>query len=432
MRAKILFFLLVVFIFTTQFYLGYIFFDTDRTVFHLVEGLTIISVILFVVIYRILIKPYQILIESIDMLKGQDFASRLRPVANKEANKLIAVFNRMITQLKEERLSVREKNYFLDLLINASPQGVLILNFDYKLTSANPAALRFIGVENSKVIKDKKLSEIDNRICQSLANLQPGNDKIIRGIGVSQYRCSLLSFIDRGFSHPFILIEELTHELLAIEKKSYENVIRMMSHEVNNSAGAINATLEVLSDIAKDDIKLKELLPALDASLERNMHLATFISRLADVVKIPQPNKTKVNISELIKTVGNLVYSECNKRNIKIEIILENDKDYFVYIDGIQFEHLLLNVVKNAYEAIEKDGIIRIQTVSNPFVLSIKNNGPELSEMDLQNLFTPFYTTKSKGQGVGLMFVREVLVNHNFKFDFYTQKGWTSFDIYVE
>jgi hypothetical protein len=69
------------------------------------------------------------------------------------------------------------------------------------------------------------------------------------------YRCSRSSFIDRGFAHPFILIEELTHELLKIEKKSYEGIIRMMAHEVNNSVGAVSSTLNVISDILQQNRK---------------------------------------------------------------------------------------------------------------------------------------------------------------------------------
>lgn len=429
MKSKILFFTSCFLVFTTLFYCGYLFYDTDRTLFYCVEGITLLSIVLFVIAYRRLLKPYQILSDSIEMLKGQDFSSRLRLVPNDEANKLIEVFNQMMEQLKNERLSVREKNHFLDLLINASPQGVIILDFDYRITSINPSGIEILGIDDLDKVKDKRLEEIvDNRLCSQLANLEPQKETIIKTSGANLYKCTLSSFIDRGFPHPFILIEELTRELLAIEKRSYENVIRMMSHEVNNSLGAINSTLEVISEIVKDEEMFNDVMPVVEASTERGKHLAEFVSRLADVVKIPKPNRTEVDLNELMRTVSNLVYSECKRRNIRLELNLMAETQK-IYIDGIQFEHILLNVIKNAYEAIGENGVIRITLDKNPLQILIENDGPRLTEELLQNLFTPFYTTKSKGQGVGLMLVREVLINHGFKFDFYSEEDWTTFKI---
>lgn len=430
MKSKFFFFLSCALIFATLFYCGYLFFDTNRTLFYLVEVITLLSIVLFVIAYKRLLKPYQILLDSIDMLKGQDFSSRLRSVSNNEANKLIDIFNQMMEQLKNERLSVREKNHFLDLLINASPQGVIILDFDHRITSINPSGLKILEIETLDNVKDKKLTEIDNRICIQLAKLEHQGETIIKSQGANLYKCTLSSFIDRGFPHPFILIEELTKELLAIEKKAYENVIRMMSHEVNNSLGAINSALEVISDIVKDDKEFSDVLPVVEASSERGKHLAEFVSRLADVVKIPEPNKTEINLNELMKTVSNLVYSECKRRDIVLDLKLMPEARH-VYIDGIQFEHVLLNIIKNAYESIGENGIIRIYVEENPLKLSIENNGPKLSEIEIQNLFTPFYSTKSRGQGLGLMFVREVLVNHNCKFNLFSKGEWTRFEIFL-
>ncbi|WP_108821362.1 PAS domain-containing sensor histidine kinase [Dysgonomonas sp. Marseille-P4361] len=428
MKSKLFFILPFIIVCGILVYCGFLFFDTNRTIFYLIEGGTVLSIILFVLVYKRLVRPYQILVDSIDMLQGQDFSSRLRPVKNDEANNLIDIFNQMMAQLKNERLSVREKNHFLDLLINASPQGVIILDFDYRVTSINPAGERILDIKSLEEIKGKRFVETSIRLCHQLANLTPQKETIIKTSGANLYRCTLSSFIDRGFPHPFILIEELTHELFTIEKKSYENVIRMMSHEVNNSIGAINSTLEVVADISDENDQFEDISLAVKASYERGKHLAEFVSNLADVVKIPKPYISKVNLNELVKTVSNFVYSECSKRNIALDLNLPS-RDILVKIDGIQFEYILLNIIKNAYEAIDHDGTIRITIEENPAKLIIANDGPSLSEELVQNLFTPFYTTKSEGQGVGLMFVREVLLNHGCKFDFYSEGGWTKFVI---
>ena len=387
-----------------------------------------------------------------ELLKEQDFSTRLRLIPDSEANQLILVFNKMMDKLKEERLQVREKNHFLDLLIQASPQGVLILDYDDYITDINPSGLKLLNIKDKNEILGKKIKDTTIAIAQSLAELQSGDDTVVRYGGINAYRCVRSSFIDKGFNHPFILIEELTDELLAAEKKSYEGLIRTMAHEVNNSIGAIGATLNVLSDIIKesDNQELADVVPVIDASLDRCMHLAKFVGNLAEVIKLPAPNRTEVDLNELAKSVVILTSIECRKRNINLELQLaeENAK---ARIDVIQFEQVLVNIIKNAYEAIEENGTIRIEvsqvaertstSLSNQSrsthvfkkekrnQIIIKNNGAEISEEVRKNLFVPFFSTKPAGQGIGLVIVREILRNHNADFKFYSENGWTVFEI---
>lgn len=430
MKSKILFFALAVLVFGSILGTGFLFFKTDIHKFLIIEGIGILAVIFFCILYYRLIKPYQIISSGMELLREQDFSTRLRPIASSEANQVIEVFNKMMDQLKDERLQVREKNHFLDLLIQASPQGVIILDFDERITEINSAGLRLLSISNINEVKGKKLPESSITIGKQLAELKPNEDLVIRSSGITMYRCSRSSFIDRGFAHPFILIEELTHELLKTEKKSYENIIRMMAHEVNNSVGAVSSTLNVISDTLRQDEnnELADVLPAVEASFDRCRHLGQFISNFAEVVKIPPPTLSNVSINELAKSVDALTRIECQRRNIKLILALTTDVDT-IYIDSIQFEQVLVNIVKNAYEAINEGGEIQIITNTHPLSITIANDGPAISDEVKQKLFTPFFTTKSRGQGIGLMFVREVLLNHNCKFDLSSEHGWTKFEI---
>lgn len=431
MKSKILFWLLVILVFGALLSIGFLFYKTDIYKFMIIEGVAILAIILFIILYYRLIKPYQIIADGMELLKEQDFSTRLRLISDSEANKLISIFNKMMDQLKDERLQVREKNHFLDLLIQASPQGVIILDFDDHISEINPSGLRLLDINNINEVKGKKLSDSGISIGSQLEMLKASEDVVIRSSGITMYRCMRSSFIDRGFSHPFILIEELTHELLEIEKKSYENIIRMMAHEVNNSVGAVSSTLNVISDILRqnDNNELSDVLPAVDASFDRCRHLGYFISNFAEVVKIPEPSLAETDLNELARSVDALTRLECKHRNIGLKLDLTEDNN-IIRLDGIQFEQVLVNVIKNAYEAIGENGEIRIVTRSNPLSIQIANNGPGIPDDVKQKLFTPFFTTKSSGQGIGLMFVREVLINHNCKFDLKSENGWTRFDIY--
>lgn len=431
MKSKILFWVLAVLVFGSLVTGGFFFINTDIRKFIIIEGVAIIAIVFFVILYIRLIKPYSIISSGMELLKEQDFSSRLRPVPDSEANKLVAIFNKMMEQLREERLHVREKNRFLDLLINASPQGVIVLDFDENITDINPAGLSLLNIEEIRNVQGKALSESGIMLGKELSTLQPNKDTIFRGWGMSKYRCSRSFFIDRGFAHPFILIEELTHDLLETEKKSYESVIRMMAHEVNNSVAAISATLNVISDSLKENEhnELTDVLPAVDASFDRCRHLSDFISNFSEVVKIPKPTLTNVNINQLVQSVEALTTFECRRRGIKLSLALAPELPE-VSMDNTQLEQVLVNIVKNAYEAIEHNGAITIATHASPLSISVSDNGAGIPAEVKQKLFTPFFTTKPYGQGIGLMFVREVLLNHKFNFDLNNENDLTTFSIF--
>ena len=431
MGSKWLFWILAILVFGTLSSIGIYFYTENPTVFWIIEGISIIAILLFFFLYYRMLKPYRILLDGMDLLKAQDFSSRLRPVKNQEANRLIEVFNRMITQLKNERLSVRETNRFLDLLIEASPQGVIVMDFDGYITRANTAALDLLQVEKNPFPEGRKMEEIPGELARRIAGMHNGEEAVIRTAEQRVFRCTSSSFIDSGFSRPFVLIEELTEELAWIEKASYERIIRMMSHEVNNSIGAIGSTLNVISEVLhgestenRDDIH-----PALDASIDRCGKLARFVGDLADVVRIPEPVLAEVSLNELVRSVEALTRIECDRRNIRLELSLTPHEPR-VLVDGIQFEQVLVNIVKNAYEAIGRNGEIRITTTSDPVSVSVEDSGPGIPEEVKAKLFTPFFTTKPTGQGIGLMFIREVLNNHRLRFSLTSQEktifriGW--------
>jgi len=430
MNSKLLFCLLALIVFGCIGFCGFQFLETNINLFYLTEGLALLALILFIVLYIRLIRPYKIIADGMDLLKEQDFSTRLRNIPDSEANELISVFNKMMDSLKEERLQVREKNHFLDLLIQASPQGVIILDFDEYITDINPAGLKLLNIHDISSVLGKKIKDSDIKMSEQLAKLKLGDDVVVRDSGMMAYRCVYSSFIDKGFNHPFILIEELTEELLKIEKKSYEGVVRMMAHEVNNSVGAIGSTLNIVSDILKEDQTndFTDVLPAIDASFDRCKHLGQFVSNFAEVVKIPEPHKTIVDLNELARSVEALTSIECQRRNINLALHLAEDK-CMTNLDAIQFEQVLVNIIKNAYEAIEENGEIRIVTTSSPLSIAIYNDGPEISDEVSRNLFIPFFSTKPSGQGVGLMIVREILRNHNTSFVFKSENGWTKFEM---
>jgi len=430
-RLKSLFWLLFTLVFGLLITFGFLYVKSNLQQFLFIEGITLLAVVLFILLYNLLLKPFRTISDGMDLLKQQDFSSRLRLVGHKETDRLIEIFNKMMDQLKEERLQVREQNRFLDLLIQASPEGLIIMDYDERISRINPTGLRLLNLDSEDLVLGKRLDESVIEIGKSLASLKSDEDIVLRISGVILYRCIRSSFIDRGFPRPFILIEELTREALKIEKKSYENIIRMMAHEVNNSVAAVGSTLTIISDTLKlhENNELSDVLPAVEASFDRCNHLSRFITNFADVVKIPPPVLLKTNLNRLAYSVEALCSSECNHRNIRLTLLLP-EIPVVLKADGIQIEQVLVNLVKNAYESIRMNGEIRIVIQAFSPQITVEDTGPGICEEIKEKLFTPFFTTKPQGQGIGLIFVREVLLNHGCKFTFNTNEdGKTRFCI---
>jgi len=333
-------------------------------------------------------------------------------------------------ELRSERLRLREKNYFLEKLIEASPTGIITFDLDQKITSVNRAASQILGVDPS-LVKGESLEDVSSPISESLNRLQSGDSITVKSDSARRYKCERSNFIDKGFHHHFILIQEMTDEIMASEKRAYGKVIRMMSHEINNSIGAVNSILEsCLNYSALKDENAHEYASALKVAVERNSQLNLFMSNFADVVRLPNPNKVKQNINNLIISANTLFKNETDKRNIIWNLKLA-DKPVNIHLDISLFEQVLVNIIKNAIEAIDRDGEITIITLLEPDpCLIIKDTGCGITAEIQKNLFLPFYSTKKNGQGIGLTLIREILVMHEFYFSLETtSEGQTEFTI---
>lgn len=395
--------------------------------FYIGEGLVLFILCYLPFFYRKIVKPLNSIGSGMELLREQDFSSRLSPVGQYEADRIVNVFNRMMEQLKNERLRLREQNNFLDLLIKASPMGVILTTLDEDLSELNPMAQKMLGVRQEDVL-GKQMNEIDSPLAAELANVPKGETATVRLNDSNIYRCTHSSFIDRGFQHPFFLIESLTDEVMKAEKKAYEKVIRMIAHEVNNTTAGITSTLDTVEQALSTEEGMDDICDVMRVCTERCFSMSRFITRFADVVKIPEPTLTPVDLNDLAFTCKRFMEGMCTDRNIKLRLEIDETLKE-VKMDASLFEQVLVNIIKNAAESIEKDGEIIVRTLS-PAIVEVVDNGKGISKEVEAKLFSPFFSTKPNGQGIGLIFIREVLMRHGCTFSLRTYAdGLTRFRI---
>jgi len=375
--------------------------------------------------YRSFIRPLEFMYSGTDAIMDKDFTIKFVKTGSKEMDKLIDVYNSMIDNIREERIQVEEQHFFLKKLINASPNGIIILDYDEKITDINPRAMKLLDLNESAI--QQSISNLGNPILLQIAQLEIGKANIISAEGFEKYKCEVSHFIHRGFKRKFILIQELSKEILEAEKRAYGKIIRMMAHEVNNSIGAINSILQTHVEYnTKENSDERE---SLEIAIERNNSMSSFMKNFAKVVRLPKPHLEKIELNELLQNIGKLMASQAKTKNITIELHLHKNP-IFTSIDSKQIEQVLVNIIKNSIESIDNQGVIQIISQASPATILVRDNGAGISPEAADDLFTPFFSTKKDGQGVGLTLIREVLLNHDAQFNLKTKEdAWTEFRI---
>jgi nitrogen fixation/metabolism regulation signal transduction histidine kinase len=359
-------------------------------------------VVSIVVTYRLvtaLFLPLELIRTGSELISERDFTSRFVPVGQPEMDRLIDIYNGMIDRLREERLAAEEQQHLLLKIVEASPSGIVICDFDGRVQQANPVAERMLR---------------EPAVVAALPSLEAGQSRLVTLAGAQRLKIWRTEFRDRGFAKTFYLLEELTEELRLTEKTAYEKLIRMMSHEVNNSVGAVRSLLESVlryaGQIGPDD--RDDFTSALTIAAGRIESLNRFMTGFADVVRLPPPHPREIELARVVDDIARLLRPELENRRIALQV--DVPAGVHVRVDQSQFEQVIINVIRNAMESIGESGEIAV--LWHDRALSIADSGHGIVASEQAELFTPFFTTKREGRGLGLTIVSEILTNHHLPF----------------
>jgi len=418
LRAKILLYLVLIHAILAA--ISFVVLRENRLWLLAVEGLFVLSIVLGGLLVRAFFVPLDLIRTGAELIGERDFTSQFREVGQPEMDALIRIYNQMIGRLREERLKLQEQHYLLDRLLTASPAGIVTLDFDGRVAALNPAAGKLLGVLPDEA-NEKSLGEM----APSLAAIPVGGSEVLSLQGGRRLKASRAEFFDRGFPRSFLLLEELTEELRASEKAAYGKLIRMMSHEINNSVGAVGSLLDSFRGYAPDlgEEDRSDFLQAITVAVTRLENLRAFMNGFAEVVRLPPPDRRPTDVKQLVDEILILLRPELDRRRIAVR--WETSEPVLpIELDRNQIEQVLVNVLKNAHESIGEDGAItlRLGDQGRPF-LSIEDSGPGIPEDVRALLFTPFFSTKRNGRGLGLTLVQEILSAHGFEFSLGTGEG---------
>lgn len=349
--------------------------------------------------YRSVSKPLRAVENGMYLLRDQDFSSRLRLTGQPDADRVVNLYNSLIESMKAERLKTQEQDRFLSLVVDASPLGIAICDFDGNITETNRAWNAMQSPAMSKAIE----------------SVTDGESQTVRLADALIVRISKLWFMDSGFKRRFILVERLTDEIAAAEKQMFNKIVRTIGHEVNNTLGSVISVLDSLGEMHQDDPFAAD---AITSSTRSCTNLVNFVRGYADIVKLPPVTPEPVRLNEW--TAGILpTLKALTPENITVTFTPDASAGE-AYIDPMLMERVMINIVRNAAESIgdRPDGLIQIQTESNG--IKVTDNGRGISDETAEKLFTPFFSTKRPDRGLGLMLIADILRAHRARFSLAT------------
>lgn len=344
-------------------------------------------------------KPLRAVENGMYLLRDQDFSSRLRLTGQPDADRVVNLYNSLIESMKAERLKTQEQDRFLSLVVDASPLGIAICDFDGNITETNRAWNAMQSPAMTKAI-------------ESVAD---GESQTVRLADALIVRISKLWFMDSGFKRRFILVERLTDEIAAAEKQMFNKIVRTIGHEVNNTLGSVISVLDSLGEMHQDDPFAAD---AITSSTRSCTNLVNFVRGYADIVKLPPVTPEPVRLNEW--TAGILpTLKALTPENITVTLTPDASAGE-AYIDPMLMERVMINIVRNAAESIGErpDGRIQILTESNG--IRVVDNGRGISAEAAEKLFTPFFSTKRPDRGLGLMLIADILRAHRARFSLIT------------
>lgn len=427
----------------TSLVIGFLVFKTE--LYPLAGLVTAILVIQVIFLARSLNKTRRKITYFFDAVQSDDsslhFPDNIKNETEKALNKSLNRVNKLIQDTKKE-LIMQEQYY--SYLIEEATTGLVTFNEKGQVLLCNSAAKLLLGL--NRLTHIYQLNNINEKMYLAIKNMKPGDSQVIKfdneketvHLAVKSSRITIKE-------EPLILvtINNIRHELEDQEIESWIRLIRVLTHEIMNSVAPITSMAQTLSTTYSDEKVMKG--NSLDTDLVRNtinslniIHqrgngLMSFVDSYRKLTKIPIPKKELFNAKDFLESIRMLISQEKYADQVKFELEVA-DVELSICADQQQLTHVMINLIRNALDALEgkKDGVIKLcsEKKHDEIILSISDNGTGINQETLDQIFVPFFTTKEKGSGIGLSLSHHIIRMHGGKMEVQSkEKVGTKFSI---
>lgn len=353
------------------------------------------------------VRPLQTISNLLAALHEEDFSIRARGAHHDDAlGELLIEVNSLSHTLREQKLGAMEATALLRTVMSEIEVAVFAFDHEQKLRLVNRAGENLLSRPAENLL-GQKADQLGLSECLDVLDSQTKNLWFPSGSGKFGVRHT--SFRQGGVSHSLVVITDLSQELRQEEKLAWQRIVRVLGHELNNSLTPIKSIANSLTLILKRDPRPddweSDVQRGLDVIGSRAEALNRFMNAYAKLAKLPLPKFAYVEVGSLLVRVVQL--------ETRHPVALVPGPATTIRADADQLEQLLINVIRNAVDAVMEHGGTEIKvgwTKKQMLEIRIEDDGPGLS--GTTNLFVPFFTTKPQGSGIGLVLSRNIAEAH--------------------
>jgi nitrogen fixation/metabolism regulation signal transduction histidine kinase len=363
---------------------------------------------------------FRALAGSVASYRDGDYGFGLSWQGKGALGELVASHNALGDALREQRLSLVQRELLLDTMVQNTPVAMLLVDPSRRIVHANIAARKLLG-EGHKLEGqdfDALLARTPEAVREAFE--RGGDGMFTLGDGAVDdgnediYHLSRRQFRLNGRRHELVLLRQLTAELRRQEVQTWKKVIRVISHELNNSLAPIASLAHSGAELLRRG-QLERLPNALATIEDRARHLEGFIRDYARFAKLPAPRLDAVPWSQFLAQL-----------RTQVDFVAEGAiDDHVARFDAAQLEQGLLNLLKNAHESGSAAADVRLvlRRTGNGWRIDVLDRGTGMNEAVLANALLPFYSTKRGGTGLGLALAREIAEAHGGRIALLNREG---------
>ena len=343
----------------------------------------------------------------LDALEQEDYSLRAHRQGPDDAlNDIFDEINQLSERLSNQRLSALEATALLRTVMAEIDVAVFAFDPDRNLRLVNRAGERILARPASRLI-GQSAQELGLADWLDLEMVAPVERSFPGAVG--RWGVRRTGFRQEGTLHQLLVITDLSKTLRQEERQTWQRLIRVMGHELNNSLGPIKSSAETLQRLVAREAPPGEFRDdfnsGLDVVRQRSDALSRFVASYSQLARLPEPHLEPFKIADVIKHVA----------AVESRLPVENEEgpDVTVRADHTQIEQALINLLKNAVDAsLETGGGVRIGWLkrAEECEITVEDDGPGMP--DSANLFVPFFTTKPGGSGIGLVLSRQIAEAH--------------------
>ncbi|UCC80444.1 MAG: ATP-binding protein [Candidatus Zixiibacteriota bacterium] len=366
-------------------------------------------------------------------IKYSDFSVTFPKGRKSTFGELGEAFNDVVDEFRRARAEKEEQYHYLQTIVQHVGHGLLAFDADGKVDLVNNAAKRLLNIPRLRNIKE--LSPRYPSLVDALLKISSGEKELVK-IETEHEFMQLAVFATgiklRDKAVTLVSIQNIESELSEQELESWQKIIRVLNHEIMNSVTPITSIASTVNDLIRESamsvdngfISLsaesgKDIKDALATIEKRGKGLVKFINSYRNLSNIPKPEFQIFPVSELFDRVAILLKDKLESQNIDFNRLVEPES-LELTADKELLEQALINLVLNAADAVNGNKKARIELCSRldekgRVLISVEDNGSGIDPDAIDKIFTPFYTTKKEGAGIGLSFTRQVMRLHKGK-----------------